>query len=147
MVGGWTILLVAGLVDDVYTLNPIAKLAAQFAAAGLVLAAGVRVEVVSNGTVATVLGLVWLVGMANAFNLLDNMDGLAATLAAIGCAYFAIDAVTIHPNHLVLAIALSVCLACAGFLPYNLRLNKPAAVFMADTASPLPAFPLPPLPP
>jgi len=142
IVGGCTILFVAGLIDDLFTLNPIAKLGAQFAAAAVVLAAGVRVEVVSNGVLATALGAVWLVGMANAFNLLDNMDGLAATLAAIGCAYFAIDAVTVHPNHVALAIALSVCLACAGFLPYNLRLNRPAAVFMGDSGSQVLGFAL-----
>lgn len=135
IVGGCTILFLAGVIDDLFTLNPLAKLAAQFAAAGLVLTAGVRVEVVSNGTLATALGLLWLVGMANAFNLLDNMDGLAATLAAIGCAYFAIDAVTVHPNHVALAIALSICLACLGFLPFNLRMNRSAAVFMGDSGS------------
>jgi UDP-GlcNAc:undecaprenyl-phosphate GlcNAc-1-phosphate transferase len=140
IVGGAAILFVAGLADDLYTLNPIAKLGAQVAAAALVLAAGLRVEVVSNGIVATLLGAVWIIGMTNAFNLLDNMDGLAATLAAIACAYFAIDAVTVHPSHLGLAVALSVCLACAGFLPYNLRLNKRAAVFMGDSGSQLLGF-------
>ncbi|MCW2977885.1 MAG: glycosyl transferase, partial [Actinomycetia bacterium] len=130
IVGGCAILFVAGLIDDLFTLNPLAKLCAQFAAAGLVLAMGLRVEVVSNGLVATVLGVLWLVGMTNAFNLLDNMDGLAATLAAIACAYFAIDAVTVHPSNIALAVALSVCLACVGFLPYNLRIGKRAAAFL-----------------
>ncbi len=142
ILGGCTILFFAGLADDFFTLNPIAKLAAQLAASGLVLAMGLRVEVVSNGALATVLGVLWLVGMTNAFNLLDNMDGLAATLAAIACAYFAIDAVTVHPSHLALAIALSVCLACCGFLPYNLRVSKPAAVFMGDSGSQLLGFTL-----
>ncbi len=45
--------------------------------------------------------------MTNAFNLLDNMDGIAATLAGIACAYFAIDAVTVHSNDLVLVLSLS----------------------------------------
>jgi UDP-GlcNAc:undecaprenyl-phosphate/decaprenyl-phosphate GlcNAc-1-phosphate transferase len=142
ILGGCTILFLAGLIDDLFTLNPVAKLAAQFGAGALVLVAGVRVEVVSNGVVATVLGLLWLVGMSNAFNLLDNMDGLAATLAAIGCAYFALDAVTVHPNHVTLAIALSVCLACVGFLPYNLRVNRAAAVFMGDSGSQMLGFAL-----
>jgi UDP-GlcNAc:undecaprenyl-phosphate GlcNAc-1-phosphate transferase len=142
IVGGCTILFVAGLIDDLYTLSPIAKLAAQFGAAALVLAEGVRVEVVSNGILATAIGALWLVGMSNAFNLLDNMDGLAATLAAIGCAYFALDAVTVHPNHVTLAIALSVCLACLGFLPYNLRVNRSAAVFMGDSGSQMLGFAL-----
>ena len=142
IVGGSAILFLAGVVDDVFTLNPIAKLGAQVGAAALVLAAGVRVEVVSSGPLATALGLIWLVGLTNAFNLLDNMDGLAATLAAIACGYFAIDAVTEHPNHVALAIALSVCLACAGFLPYNLRLRRAAAVFMGDSGSQVLGFAL-----
>ncbi|HEY8705435.1 MAG TPA: hypothetical protein VIL98_11820 [Gaiellaceae bacterium] len=142
IVGGCTILFVAGLADDLFTLNPLAKLGAQFGAAALVLAAGVRVEVVSNGILATALGALWLVGMSNAFNLLDNMDGLAATLAAIACAYFALDAVTVHPNHVALAIALSICLACVGFLPYNLRVNRSAAVFMGDSGSQMLGFAL-----
>ena len=71
--------------------------------------------------------------MTNAFNLLDNMDGLAATLAAIACAFFAIDAYTVHPSHLVAVLALGICFACIGFLPYNLRLRRPAAVFMGDS--------------
>jgi UDP-GlcNAc:undecaprenyl-phosphate GlcNAc-1-phosphate transferase len=142
IVGGCAILFFAGLIDDLYTLNPVAKLGAQLAAAAVVLASGLRVEVVSNPIIATVLGVVWLVGMTNTFNLLDNMDGLAATLAAIAFAYFAIDAVTSHPSHLALAVALSLCLACAGFLPYNLRPNRRAAVFMGDSGSQMLGFAL-----
>ena len=73
------------------------------------------------------IGLLWLVGITNAFNLLDNMDGLAATLAAIACAYFAIDAVTEHENETVLVLALALGLACADFLPFNLRPRRGAA--------------------
>ncbi|HWX08376.1 MAG TPA: hypothetical protein VNY33_00235, partial [Gaiellaceae bacterium] len=142
IVGGCAVLFVAGVVDDLFTLKPLAKLGAQIGAAAIVLAAGVRVEVVSNGVVATALGLLWLVGMANAFNLLDNMDGLAASLAAIACAFFAVDAVTTHPNHVALAIALSICLACVGFLPFNLRPRRSAAVFMGDSGSQVLGFAL-----
>ena len=92
IVAGCGILFVAGFIDDVYTLKPIAKLAAQFAAAGVVLASGLTVEIVGNDVLATALGLVWLVGITNAFNLLDNMDGLAASLATVSCAVFAFAA-------------------------------------------------------
>ncbi|HEY1368050.1 MAG TPA: hypothetical protein VGF23_13075 [Gaiellaceae bacterium] len=135
IMGGCALLFVAGLADDVVTLKPLTKLAAQVAAAALVLKMGVSVEIVSNDVLAWTIGLVWLVGMTNAFNLLDNMDGLAATLALIGCVFFAIDAVTIHPNDTVLAISLALALACAGFLPFNLRLQRPALVFMGDSGS------------
>ncbi len=142
IVGGCAILFTAGLLDDIYRLPPLAKIAAQAAAAALVLAAGVRVEILSNDILATTLGFLWLVGMTNAFNLLDNMDGLAATLAAIACSFFAIDAFTIHPNDTIAVLSLGVCFACLGFLPYNLRLNRPAAVFMGDSGSQVLGFAL-----
>ena len=140
ILGGCAILFAAGLLDDLFRLSPLAKIGAQLAAAALVLFAGVRVEIVSNGVVATALGVVWLVGMTNAFNLLDNMDGLAATLAAIACGLFALDAFTVHPNHLIAVLSLGLCFACLGFLPYNLRLRGPAAVFMGDSGSQLLGF-------
>ena len=81
------------------------------------------------------LGVIWLVGMTNAFNLLDNMDGLAATLAAIASGYFALDAVTVHPNDTVLVLALSLALACVGFLRFNLSVRGSAEAFMGDSGS------------
>ena len=135
IVGGAAIVFAAGLVDDVRSLPPIAKLAAQFAGAATVLAAGLRVEIVSNDVLAAALGLLWLVGMTNAFNLLDNMDGLAGTLAVVAAAFFAIDAVTLHTEHILLVLSLSLGLAALGFLPFNLRPRKPAAIFMGDSGS------------
>jgi UDP-GlcNAc:undecaprenyl-phosphate/decaprenyl-phosphate GlcNAc-1-phosphate transferase len=135
ILGGVTIVFVAGLVDDLWHLSPIAKLAAQFTAAVVVLASGLNVEVVGNDVLAWTLGLLWLVGITNAFNLLDNMDGLAATLAIVSCGYFAIDALTAHDNETVLALAIALGLACAGFLPFNLRPQRGAAVFMGDSGS------------
>jgi UDP-GlcNAc:undecaprenyl-phosphate/decaprenyl-phosphate GlcNAc-1-phosphate transferase len=142
IVGGCAILFVAGLVDDVFGLPPLAKLAAQGGAAALVIWSGDRVHIISNGIAATVLAVFWLLGMTNAFNLLDNMDGLAASLATVACAFFAVDAFTIHPDHMVALLALGVCFACIGFLPYNLRLRGPASVFMGDSGSQVLGFAL-----
>jgi len=136
---GCTIIFVAGLVDDVVGLKPLVKLLAQFAAAGLVIASGLHVQLFSNDVVAVVVALVWLVGITNAFNLLDNMDGLAATLATVACAYFAIDAAAVHDSDLVLTLALALGFACMGFLPWNLRTGG-AAVFMGDAGSQLLGF-------
>ena len=135
IVAGAALLFGAGLLDDVRHLSPLAKLAAQFAAAGLAIGAGLRVELIGNDVLATVVALVWLVGITNAFNLLDNMDGLAATLAAVACAYFAVDAATVHDNTLVLVLALALGSACLGFLPFNLRPGGRADVFMGDSGS------------
>ncbi len=142
IVGGCAILFVAGLADDVFRLPPLAKLAAQGGAAALVIGAGVRVQIISNGVAATALAVVWLLGMTNAFNLLDNMDGLAASLATVACAFFAIDAFTIHPDHTIALLSLGICFACLGFLPYNLRLRRPASVFMGDSGSQVLGFSL-----
>jgi len=136
ILGGCAILFVAGLLDDLFSLGPIPKLAAQIAAACLVIFNGLTISgLISNDFLAGVVALVWLVGMTNAFNLLDNMDGLAATLAAIAAVFFAIDAVEVHKSHGVLALSLALALACAGFLPFNLRYGKSAAVFMGDSGS------------
>ena len=135
ILAGVAIVFVAGLVDDLWHLAPVAKLATQITAAVVVLASGLSVEVVDNDVLAWAIGLLWLVGITNAFNLLDNMDGLAATLAVVSCGYFAIDAVTEHENDTVLALALALGLACAGFLPFNLRPRRGAAVFMGDSGS------------
>jgi UDP-GlcNAc:undecaprenyl-phosphate/decaprenyl-phosphate GlcNAc-1-phosphate transferase len=135
ILAGVTIVFVAGLVDDLRHLSPIAKLGAQISAAVVVLASGLNVEIVGNDVIAWAIGLLWLVGITNAFNLLDNMDGLAATLAIVSCAYFAIDALTEHENETVLALSLALGFACAGFLPFNLRPQRGAAVFMGDSGS------------
>ena len=143
ILGGCTILFVAGLLDDLYSLGPIPKLAAQLAAAGLVIAYGLTISgLISNDLLAGAVALVWLVGMTNAFNLLDNMDGLAATLAGIAALFFAIDALTVHQNDAVLALSLAIAGACAGFLPFNLRPKRSAVVFMGDSGSQVLGFAL-----
>jgi UDP-GlcNAc:undecaprenyl-phosphate GlcNAc-1-phosphate transferase len=142
ILGGCAIVFAAGLADDLRALPPLAKIASQIGAAALVIATGLQVQIVGNDVLATAIAVLWLVGMTNAFNLLDNMDGLAATMAAIACGYFAIDASTTHDNRLVLVVALAVGLACAGFLPFNLRPGKPAAIFMGDSGSQLLGFAL-----
>jgi UDP-GlcNAc:undecaprenyl-phosphate GlcNAc-1-phosphate transferase len=135
ILGGALLVWAAGLADDLVHLPPLAKLAAQVAAAGIAIASGLTVEVFSAEWIALPLAFVWLVGITNAFNLLDNMDGLAATLAAIGCLYFAVDAATEHSSDLVLVLALGLGCACLGFLPFNLRPEGKALAFMGDSGS------------
>ena len=142
IVGASGLLFAVGLIDDAFSLPVLPKLAAQGAAAAIVVTNGLTVELVKNDWIAVPIAVVWLIGMTNAFNLLDNMDGIAATVAGIACAYFAIDAVTAHPNDLVLVLSLSVAFACAGFLPFNVRPRKPAAVFLGDSGSQVIGFSL-----
>ncbi len=131
----------AGLADDLYGMPPLGKLATQLVAAAIVIASGTHVQLIHNQVVGDAIAVIWLVGLTNAFNLLDNMDGLAATLATIAFGFFAIDALTIHPSNATLAFALAGGLACVGFLPFNLR-NGPALVFMGDSGSQMVGFAL-----
>jgi UDP-GlcNAc:undecaprenyl-phosphate/decaprenyl-phosphate GlcNAc-1-phosphate transferase len=132
---GCALVFLAGFADDLFGLPPLAKLAAQCGGAALVLGTGTHVQLIDNRLVGDAVAILWLVGVTNAFNLLDNMDGLAATLAAIAFGFFAVDAVTVHPSHLALVFALAGALACIGFLPFNLRRNARALAFMGDSGS------------
>jgi UDP-GlcNAc:undecaprenyl-phosphate/decaprenyl-phosphate GlcNAc-1-phosphate transferase len=142
ILGGAGLLFLAGLVDDVYSLPAVVKLGAQFGAAAIVLSTGLSVQIVSNDVLAAAIGVVWLVGMTNAFNLLDNMDGLAGTLALIAATFFAIDSVTVHEERLLLVLSLALALATIGFLPFNFRPGRAAAVFMGDSGSQVLGFTL-----
>ena len=142
IIGAAGLLFAVGLLDDAFSLPALAKLAAQGGAAAIVVTNGLTVELVKNDWIAVPIAVVWLIGMTNAFNLLDNMDGIAATLAGIACAFFAIDAVTVHSNDLVLVLSLAVAFACAGFLPFNVRPGKPAAAFLGDSGSQVLGFSL-----
>ncbi len=78
--------------------------------------------------------------MTNAFNLLDNMDGLAASLAAISAGFFAIAAAWYQPSRLVLVLSVALAAALVGFLPFNLRPGKRALSWMGDSGSQLIGF-------
>ena len=142
IVGGCAIVFLAGLWDDIRSLGPLGKLGAQIVASALVIGTGTTVTIVGHGVIGAGIALLWLVGLTNAFNLLDNMDGLAATLAALAAGFFAIDAYFKHSNVEVLALSVAVALACTGFLPFNLRPGRRAAVFMGDSGSQVLGFAL-----
>ena len=139
---GATLLFLAGLADDVATLPPVAKLAAQFGAAAIVLSTATSVQIVDAKWIAIPIGVLWLVAMTNAFNLLDNMDGLAGSLAVIAALFFAADATMHGGSKLVLVVSLSLALSVLGFLPFNLRPGKRALAWMGDSGSQLIGFTL-----
>ena len=142
ILAGCAIVFLFGLLDDTWHLPPVAKVGGQVGAAAVALAAGLKVEIVTNDWLAVALALLWLVGMTNAFNLLDNMDGLAATLASIAAAFFAIDAVTTHPNRGVLVLSLALLCAGAAFLPFNILPGRRTKMFMGDSGSQVLGFAL-----
>jgi UDP-GlcNAc:undecaprenyl-phosphate GlcNAc-1-phosphate transferase len=76
-------MFVMGLIDDILMLRPATKLVTQIAAAAALVYFGFRLNWVESRLLDSVLTMVWVVGLTNAFNLLDNMDGLCAGIACI----------------------------------------------------------------
>ncbi len=120
-----------GLVDDLRRLSPAAKLAFEATAAAVALFLGYRLGWTGSLTFDSLLTLLWLVGMANAFNLLDNMDGLAAGVAGIGAAAYLVLALAGGTPADVLMLAAFAGATC-GFLVFNAH---PASIFMGDAGS------------
>ena len=120
-----------GLWDDRFGLSPFAKLAAQLVAAVMIMAVGVQVSLPIPPWVNIALTLFWVVGITNAFNLLDNMDGLSGGVAAVAAAWFTLLA-AVNGQYLVGSLAAAVLGACLGFLIYNFN---PASIFMGDSGS------------
>jgi len=131
LLGGATVLSLAGLVDDLRPLNPQAKFLIQLVITSVLVTAGLQLSITGYAAVDQLITLVWLVGVSNAFNLLDNMDGLAAGIgliaAAFRCYFFLQDG-----NLAGAWLAGALAGALAGFLVFNFQ---PASVFMGDTGS------------
>ena len=128
---GATLAFLVGLLDDFVHLSPLTKLAGQTAAALVLLLSGIGVWLTGVYAVDAVISLAWFVGLTNALNLLDNMDGLAAGTAAIAGAYLAI--VFFLEGSLGLAIlSFGFSAALVGFLAHN---YPPARIFMGDSGS------------
>jgi UDP-GlcNAc:undecaprenyl-phosphate/decaprenyl-phosphate GlcNAc-1-phosphate transferase len=127
------VVALAGLLDDRYGLPARAKLGAQIL--GFVILAYFGVTAHLPETVPLLLHyaitLVWLVGITNAINFLDNMDGLSAGISGVMAAFILLLG-AINGQFLVTAVAAGLLGSCIGFLRYNF---KPAQIFMGDVGS------------
>jgi UDP-GlcNAc:undecaprenyl-phosphate GlcNAc-1-phosphate transferase len=121
-----------GLWDDRWGLGPWIKLGGQFLGALFLVMNDVQVALPLIPPWADVLvTLIWLIGVTNAFNLLDNMDGLSGGIAAITSAFFVLMS-AFSGQYLVGALSAAVLGACLGFLVYN---YNPASIFMGDSGA------------
>jgi UDP-GlcNAc:undecaprenyl-phosphate/decaprenyl-phosphate GlcNAc-1-phosphate transferase len=131
LVAAATFLFIVGLVDDVHRLRPHVKLVMQVVASSVLPLAGLVLPWTPYKIVNDVLTLFWMVGITNAINLLDNMDGLAGGVAALAClfqgAYFIVNGQLAGAMVLIMLAS-----AIAGFLVYN---SYPASIFMGDCGS------------
>lgn len=127
-------MLMVGLWDDRHELRPGAKFLCQFAVAALVAASGARITLfVPNAAFSYAITILWILTVTNAFNFMDNMNGLCGGLGAIGALYFGLTAATASkPQYLVALIAFLACGALVGFLPHNFPRAKS---FLGDSGS------------
>jgi UDP-GlcNAc:undecaprenyl-phosphate/decaprenyl-phosphate GlcNAc-1-phosphate transferase len=137
MLGGG-ILFLAGLYDDVWSLSPSTKLVVQLLAAFIVFHFGFRIEILGWGAAEYHLGwlalpvtLMWVVGVTNAFNLIDGLDGLATGVALVAFKTTVAVALVLGRWE-VAAVCLALIGALLGFLRYNF---SPARIFLGDSGS------------
>ncbi len=134
-----SLIFVVGLIDDIYGMRAKIKLFAQIAASLVVCQAGIRIDsititdslIIHFGWYSWPITVFWIVGLTNAINLIDGLDGLAAGICAAACG--AITILTLHFGIQVMTIImLSMLGALTGFLFFNFN---PAKVFMGDSGS------------
>jgi UDP-GlcNAc:undecaprenyl-phosphate GlcNAc-1-phosphate transferase len=133
-----TLLLVVGVLDDLWDLSAPVKLLAQVVAACFVIATGKVLTLFPAGPLGDManvaLTLFWIIGITNAFNFFDGMDGLATGLAMLLAGFMGVVAFeTDQPN--LGWFSLAVIGACMGFFPYNFRGKQPALIFLGDGGS------------
>ncbi len=138
---GALILIVVGIVDDIVALNAKIKFAAQMVAALIPVLAGVNIDGFANpfaqdhysalGIFSIPVSVIWIVGITNAVNFIDGLDGLACGVSTIATVTMFIIAALFDETYMAIALA-ALAGACLGFLPYNMN---PAKIFMGDTGS------------
>lgn len=137
---GALIIVVLGVLDDIYELSAKWKFLGQLMAACIIVATGLKIEYVSIpfvlesfdiGVMSIPLTIFWIVGITNAINLIDGLDGLAAGISSIALATIMILA-GVAGKELILILSLIVLASTLGFLYYNFH---PAKIFMGDTGA------------
>ena len=135
LVSSAAIMFVMGLADDIWSLKPATKLVIEIGVASMFLFFGYHLNWVHSITIDWMLTLVWIVGVTNAFNLLDNMDGLCAGVAVIAGFAFLVAALPVtpgSPEFFQVRYLAGLLGAVSGFLVYNVA---PASIFMGDSGS------------
>jgi len=131
VVGASTALFAVGLVDDFLHIKPYQKLIGQVLGASAVVYFGLLLPWGWGASVAMAVTIFWLIGITNAINLLDNMDGLGAGISAIAAVFIAANFAV--NGQMTEAATLAVfAAALMGFLIYN---SNPASIFMGDCGS------------
>lgn len=142
MLLGGLIILIVGIIDDVWSLTPFFKFGGQLAAAIVLVAFGVRMEYIGNpfggagsllylGNIGIAMTIFWVIAFANIVNFIDGLDGLAGGVSVIaGLTFFIFSWQTGQTASSIITLALAA--AALGFLKHNFY---PAKIFMGDSGS------------
>ena len=135
---GGLIIVFVGILDDIYSINPLLKLLGQFLAALVATLQGMTIEFVQFfgnyvefGYFAIPITLIWIVGLTNAINLIDGLDGLSCGVSTI-CSATLLTIMLFKGDYTSALITAVLVGSCLGFLPFN---SHPAKIFMGDTGS------------
>jgi len=139
LIYGACIIFLVGFLDDIFQLSPWAKLFGQVVAAAVAIYFGIVVQFVTNpfdgllnlGILSIPVTFLWIVGISNAINLIDGLDGLAAGVSGIAAVAMGVVAI-VQGEPVVSWAAFVLAAAILGFLPYNFY---PAKTFMGDGGS------------
>ena len=143
MLLGGVVIVILGIFDDIFALPAMPKFLVQIGAALIAVLEGNRISFLSNpnifskeafwelGWLSIPITVFWIVGITNAVNLIDGLDGLACGVSTISSMTLLVIALTVSEPQVALLMA-ALAGACLGFLPYNLN---PAKIFMGDTGS------------
>jgi len=140
---GCILIVVTGSLDDLLSLPPWVKLLSQFAAALVAVAHGVSIGVVTHPNwfvtkyvilnhLSIPITVLWIVGVTNAVNLIDGLDGLAVGVSIISSVTMLVVALTVGESAEAVVLLAALAGACTGFVPYN---KNPATLFMGDTGA------------
>ena len=135
---GGALLVFIGILDDKKSLNPWIKLIFQLLAAGIAVFENIKIEHINLfgtqidfGFMSIPITIIWIVGMTNAINLIDGLDGLACGVSAIcSVSLFTIALLFAEPQFAILTGIIAGC--CIGFLPFN---TNPAKIFLGDSGA------------
>ena len=137
IIGAFLIVLI-GIIDDVYRIRAVIKFIVMLAAAGVAVSQGVIIERINIlgewihfGHFAIPLTILWIVGLTNAINLIDGLDGLSCGISTISAVSLLVVTILIGDFRIALLFAI-LAGACIGFLPFN---KNPAKIFVGDTGA------------
>lgn len=129
---GTTIIITLGLIDDFGVLSPAVKIGGQLIAVWLLIKSGISVQLTwLPDPLNWAVTVLWVIGVTNAFNLIDIMDGLATGVGIVACVF--LTAISfMNGNYIIAAFTVALAGSLLGFLPHNFR---PASIYLGDTGS------------